>query len=149
MPLSIKPKLLSAADNNEKRSMCYKSNSSINMIGNHTDKTVQELFDSLLNKYQIVLEQFYFSLYFRNPLHMQEDNHQPWWIIQRDSPKWIKSKKATLNPKESNDNCFQHVITFKLNHEQTKKDPQRLIKIYVFINQYEWKDINFLSHGKE
>lgn len=65
------------------------------------------------------------------------------------SPKWIKSKKATLNPKESNDNCFQHVITFKLNHEQTKKDPQRLIKIYVFINQYEWKDINFLSHGKE
>lgn len=56
MPLSIKPKLLSAADNNEKRSMCYKSNSSINMIGNHTDKTVQELFDSLLNKYQIVLD---------------------------------------------------------------------------------------------
>ena len=77
MPLSVKPKLLSATDNNEKRSMYYKSNSSINMIGNHTDKTVQELFDSLLNKYQIVLEQFYFSLYFRNPLHMQEDNHQP------------------------------------------------------------------------
>ena len=51
--------------------------SSINMIGNHTDKTIQELFDSLLNKYQIVLEQFYSSLYFRNPLHLQEDNHQP------------------------------------------------------------------------
>ena len=30
-----------------------------------------------------------------------------------------------------------------LDHEQIKTNPQRITKIGNFINQYEWKDINF------
>ena len=32
-----------------------------------------------------------------------------------------------------------------LNHEQLKKDPQRITKIKPFINKHNWEGINFLS----
>ena len=41
-----------------------------------------------------------------------------------DSPKWLKNKKSAINPKHNDDKCFQYAIT--LNHEQFKKDPQRI-----------------------
>ena len=40
-----------------------------------------------------------------------------------------------------------HIIA--LNHEQIKKDPQRITKIKPFIDQYKWKEINFLSHKND
>ena len=36
-----------------------------------------------------------------------------------------------------------------LNHEQIKKNPQRIIKICPFINQFEWKYIDFSSNSKD
>ena len=51
-------------------------------------------------------------------------------------PKWLKNKKATINPKNHCDKCFQYAITAALNHEQIKKDPQRITKIKPFIDQY-------------
>ena len=34
-----------------------------------------------------------------------------------DCPKWLKNKKATINPKK-NDKCFQYALTVALNYEQ-------------------------------
>ena len=63
-----------------------------------------------------------------------------------DSPDWIKNKKATLNPINKKDNsCFQYPVTVALNHEESKKDPQRITKIKPFINRYNWGGINFPS----
>ena len=36
-----------------------------------------------------------------------------------------------------------------LNHEQIKKDPQRITKIKRFIDQYNWKEIDFPSNKKD
>ena len=36
-----------------------------------------------------------------------------------------------------------------LNHEQIKKDPQRVTKIKPFIDQYNWKERNFPSNKKD
>ena len=58
-----------------------------------------------------------------------------------DSPKWLKNKKATINPKTNDDKRFQCAITVVLNHEQIKKDPQRITKMKPFIDQYHWKKI--------
>ena len=60
-----------------------------------------------------------------------------------DSPKWLKDKKATINPKNSDNNCFQYALTVALNYQSIKKDPQRISKIKPFINQYNWKEIDF------
>ena len=50
-----------------------------------------------------------------------------------DSPKWLKNKKATINPKNNDNNCFQYAI----------------LKIKPFINQYNWKEVDFPSEQKD
>ena len=63
-----------------------------------------------------------------------------------DYPDWITNKKATINSVNKNDNkCLQYTVSATLNHEEIKKDPQRITKIKPFINKYHWEGINFLS----
>ena len=44
-------------------------------------------------------------------------------------PKWLKNKKATINPKNNDDKCFQYVVTVVLNYKTSKtiqKEYQKL-----------------------
>ena len=66
-----------------------------------------------------------------------------------DFRKWLRNKKATINPKNNNGKCFQYAITVGLNHKQIKKDLQRMRKIKPFFNQYNWKEKHFLSNKKD
>ena len=38
-----------------------------------------------------------------------------------DSPKWLKNKRATTNPENNDDNCFQYALTVALNHQNIEK----------------------------
>ena len=60
-----------------------------------------------------------------------------------DSPKWLKDKKSTINPKNNDDKCFQYAVTLALNLDNINNHPERLSKIKSFIDQYNWKDIDF------
>ena len=51
-----------------------------------------------------------------------------------DSPEWLKNKKTTINPKNDDKKCFQYALTVTLNHEQIKKDLQRISKVKPFID---------------
>ena len=63
------------------------------------------------------------------------------------SPEWIKNKRAKINPKnEDDDNCFQYVLTVALNYQNIENHPQRISNIKPFINEYNWKGIDFPSH---
>ena len=62
---------------------------------------------------------------------------------------WLKNKEATINPKNSDDKCFQYAVTVALNHEQIKKDPQGITKTNSFIDQYDLKEIEFPSYRKD
>ena len=80
------------------------------MIGSETDDIIKELFKSLLQKYQEGLmkgSEFVFdsvnSLYYK--LHKISLNRGGSHI---NSPKWLKSKKATINPENNGDKCFQY-----------------------------------------
>ena len=53
-----------------------------------------------------------------------------------DTTEWLKNKKATINPKNNDDKCFQYALTAALNYERTGKDPQRITKMQPFIDQY-------------
>ena len=53
-----------------------------------------------------------------------------------DSPKQLKNKKATINPKNKDGKCFQYALTVALNYKQIEKDPHRILKIKPFIDQY-------------
>ena len=56
-----------------------------------------------------------------------------------NSPKWLENKKATINPKNNDDKCFQYAVAVALNHEQIKSHPEIISNIKTFIDQYNWK----------
>ena len=47
-----------------------------------------------------------------------------------DSPKWSKNKKATINPKNNDDKCFQYAIAAVLSYKQSKV----MWKEYLILN---------------
>ena len=123
-------------------------------MDNETDEIIEKLFKNLLQRYEEGLEEsmkgseFIFDnvdlLYYN--LNKISLNMGRSYI---DYPEWLKSKKATINPKNNNDKCFQYFLTVALNHQSIEKSPQRISKIKPFIDQYNWKEINFTSHRKD
>ena len=62
-----------------------------------------------------------------------------------DSPDWIKKEKATTNPKNEDDKCFQYAVTVVLNYGEIESHPERVLNIKPFIDKYNWKGMNCLS----
>ena len=124
------------------------------MVSSKTNEIIMDLFVSFLQKYQEGLEE---SL--RGSEFVYDSVDVLYYNLNKvslsrggsyiDSPKWLKNKKATINPKNEDDKCFQYALTVALNHEQIKNNPERISKIKPFIDQYDWKEIEFLSTGKD
>ena len=66
-----------------------------------------------------------------------------------DSPRWLKSKLATINPQNKDNECFKYAPTAALNHEKIKNHPERISDFKPFIDQYNWNGINFPSHKED
>ena len=49
-----------------------------------------------------------------------------------DSPEWLKNKKATINPKNNVDNCFQNALAVALNRQNIDKKPSKNIENWTF-----------------
>ena len=63
------------------------------------------------------------------------------------SPKWIRDKAATVNPKNKGDNnCLQYDVPATLDHQNIGSDPQIILKIKSFFDKYNWKGIDFPVH---
>ena len=60
----------------------------------------------------------------------------------------VKIKKATINPKYNDDQCFQYATTVAINCKYIKNNPERISKIRPLINQYDWKEIDFPAQQK-
>ena len=63
-------------------------------------------------------------------------------------PNGLKMKKATINPKNNDNNWFQFALTVALKNQNIKKNLRRIWKIKLFINQYNWKEADFSSQQK-
>ena len=108
------------------------------MMNDKADEVIDELFQSLLSRYQIRLEasmkgsEFIFNclqlLYYKC-----HNIHRGSYI---DSPDCIKNKKATINPINKKDKCFQYAIAVALNHQEIKGHPERITKIKPFIAKH-------------
>ena len=66
-----------------------------------------------------------------------------------DSLQSLKNKKATINPKKNDHKCFQYALTLALNLDNIDNHPERISKIKPFIDQYNWKDIDFPSASND
>ena len=45
--------------------------------------------------------------------------------------------------------CFQYSLTVALNYQNIKNHPERVSKIKPFIDQYNWKKIDFPPQKKD
>ena len=124
------------------------------MNGDDTDEIIKGLFELFLQKYEENLQQkmkgseFEFDgvdfLYYDfNKISINKGGS---YI---DSPKWIKNKKSTINPKNNDYKCFQYDVTLALNFDKINSHPERISKIKPFIEQYNWEDIDFPSTSKD
>ena len=101
----------SSKDPDETNNIHRKSDNIEIMIGSETDDITDELFESLLQQYQEGFEEsmrgskFIFdSVDLYHNLQKISLNRKGSSYI--DSPKWLKNKKATINPKNNDNNCF-------------------------------------------
>ena len=124
------------------------------MNGSNTDEMIEELFESLLQRYQENLHEKMKGLDFTfdgvNYLYYDLNKIS----ISRggsyiDSPKWLKNKKSTINPKNNDYKCFQYAITLALNLNKINNHLERISKIKHFIEEYNWKNIDFPSTSKD
>ena len=123
------------------------------MIYDKVREVIEEFFESLLNRYQTELE---ISMRGRDFIfHCVEMLHYKCHKINLkrsgsyiDSPNWIKNKKARINVINDDDKCFQYVATVALNNKEIGRNWQRISKIKLLINKYNWKVINY-SLGKD
>ena len=133
--ISVKP------GSDETRIMHTRSDNEEFMNGDDTDEIIKGLFESFLQKYEENLQEkmkrsdfefdgVNFLYYDFNKISINRGGS---YI---DSPKWLKDKKSTINPKNNDHKCFQYAVTLALNLDKIKKDPQRISKIKPFIEQY-------------
>ena len=55
-------------------------------------------------------------------------------------------KKVKINQKNDDGNCFQYATKIAINCDEIEKDPQRILNIKPFINNSNWKGINYPSN---
>ena len=147
---------ISSKDFEETRSIDSVSNPINIFMGSDTEDIIDKLFDTILQKFQEAREisnergsKFIHEnvdlLY--NYFHKTDMKRVESYIMSR---KWLRSKKATINPKNEKDyKCFLYVINISLNHQNIGNNPQITSKLKPFINQYNWKGIEFPSYQKD
>ena len=138
----------------ETRIMHTRSDNIEIMIGDDNNDIIEELFKSFLQKYEENLQNKMRGLDFEfdgvNFLYYDFNkislNRGGSYI---DSPKWIKNKKSTINPKNNDYKCFQYAVTLAFNLDNIDNHRERISKIKPFIDQYNWKDIYFPATSKD
>ena len=133
--ISLKP------GSDETRIMHTKSDNEEFMNGSDNDDVIKLLSESFLQKYEENLQEKMKGLDFEfdgvNFLYYDFNKAS----INRggsyiDSPKWLKDKKSTINPKNNDHKCFQYAVTLALNLDNIDNHPERISKIKPFIDQY-------------
>ena len=146
--ISLKP------GSDETRVMYTRSDNEEFMSGDDTNEIIELLFESFLQRFAENLQNKMRGLEFEfDGINFFCYSFNKTSIYRGgtyiDSPKWLKDKKSTINPKNNDDKSFQYAVTLALNLDNIDNHPERISKIKPFINQYNWKDIDFPSTDKD
>ena len=147
---------ISSKDSDETRIMITKSDNIEILMGSETVDITEQRFESLLQKYQEGSEEsmrtasgFIFDSVDLLDYYLQKTSLSRKGGSYIDSPKWLKNKKATINPKDNDDDCFQYALTAAVNYQNIRIHPEKAPNLKHFIDQYQWKEIDFPTHSKD
>ena len=106
------------------------------MISDEADEVIKKLFYSIKNRHQNNLQSmrgsefvFDYVSFLYHKCHRINFSRGGSYI---DCPYLIKNKKATINPINKKDKCFQYALIVALNYEEIKNDQQRITKLKIF-----------------
>ena len=142
-------------DSNKPRIIYTNSDNAVVMIGCETDEIIEKLFKSLLERYQKGLEEKMGegSNYVLDSVDLLNYNLYKISLNRGrsyiDSPKWLRNKKAKINPKNKDEKCFQYAITVVLNYQKINNHCEEIYNITTFIDQYDWNEISITQKRLE
>ena len=122
--------------------MFSKSDNVESMVGSITSEIINELYESLLNRYQEGLlssmrgSEFIFdnveslNYIFRKVVMKRSGSYIK-------SPEWIKNKEATINYKNKDDKCFKYAVTIALNYDEMKGKYGKAYKVNEYSKRYD------------
>ena len=147
--MTMKMSFSSPNVSNGEHLMHSKSDNEEIMIDFDLEEINEEFLHYLLQRYQVALKQplkgidFLFDYIHGlfHGFHRISPNCGGCYI---NSPKWLKNKKATINPKINN-KCFQNMVAFALNWKKIEniqkdvKDWTLYKPIYLKINKFSYR----------
>ena len=110
------------------------------MSGDDTDEIIKLLFQSFILRYEESLQNkmkgsdfefdgINFLYYDFNKTSIYRGG------TYIDSPKWLRDKRSTINPKNKDNKCCQYAVTLALNLDNIDNHLERISKIKPFIDQ--------------
>ena len=145
---------ISSNDTGEIRTFFVRSDNEEIRSGNETNEIINGLLKSFLSNYQNeekILRNgsnFVFESVDLLTVHIHKTNLKRGKSYIK-SPEWILNKRATINPKNKDNKCFQYSITAALNHQNIENHPERISNTKPFIDQHNWEGIDFLAGIKD
>ena len=128
--LILEINFISSKNFNETRDMHSRSDNFEIMMSADTNEIIINLFNSILRRYQKGLavsmrgsELVFDYVESMNYIFHMVDMKRSGSYIK--DPKWIRNKKATINPKKKKDGkCFQYAVTIALNYNKRGNNPE-------------------------
>ena len=126
--LTMKINFTPIQDFNDKRSLYVNTKNVVIMEGSDINETINVTSDSLMKKYQELLE----FLPKNSGLTLEGVESMTYDInkitINRggsgiESTAWLRNKKCVIIPQNKNDKCFQYSTTVALNYEKINNHP--------------------------
>ena len=129
--LNMSVNFISSNDTGEIRTFFVWSDNEEIRLGNETNDIIKRFLKSFLTNHQneekisrngsnFVFESVYLLSY-----HIHKTNLKRGKSYIK-TPEWILNKRATINPKNKDNKCFQYSITVALNHQNTGNHPERI-----------------------
>ena len=127
-----------------------RSDNVICLPSSNTSDIINNLLASLYQKYQEDLRLSHASSSFTYESVEECNIHFNKVDLRRgatyiESPKWLKNKKATINPKNTKDvYCFMYAATIALYHDRLGSNPERVSeKLSIYTQAFNCHDIDF------
>ena len=132
--LNMALNFISTDDTGKNRTFYVHSDNEEIRLGNEADNIISSLFKSFLSNYQeeekilrsgsnFVFESVDLLAAYIHKINLKRG--KPYI----KSPDWILHKRATINPKNKDNKCFQYSITAALNHQEINTHPKRISNI--------------------
>ena len=145
---------VSSNDTGEIRTIFVLSDNEDISLGNETYDIAKRLINSFLNNYQkeeiilrngsnFVFESVDLLSYYIHKTSLKRGKSYV------KSSEWFINKRVTINPRNTDDKCFQYSITVALNHQKIESHPERISNIGPHIGLCNWEGIEFPAGIKD